>query len=163
MRRSFSLIEIIIYISLAVIILNIGVYFIWQVIESKMKVVAYQEVEKNINFVIEKISFEGKRAKSLGIPSFQGEETDELLLIKPNGQSVRFYLSDEKIVIDNNGQIIFLTTDKTEIKEMIFQNVSTAASGSFQVRLKIAYKNPEHRVEREASMVAQKTINLRDN
>ncbi|MBS4012835.1 MAG: hypothetical protein KGZ97_03605 [Bacteroidetes bacterium] len=163
MCKSFTLIELIIYVALTVIILNVGIYFTWQVIESKMKINAYQEVGRNVNFVLEKISFEGKRAKSLIVPNFLGEETNELLLMMPDGQKIKIYLLDNRIVLDNDGQINFLTSNKVEIDRMIFKNVSSSFPGSFQIILKINYKNSEGRGEREAMVELQKTINLRDN
>lgn len=171
MKRGFTLIELLIYIVLAAIILNVSVYAIWQIIESKAKSVSYNEVLNNSRFILEKISFEAKKAKSVEIPGKQGQEAKELLLKMPNNLEIRFYLKEGKLILerrDASGNIISgfpINSEKTRMAELTFKNLSPNLTRpeTFQVKMKINYYNPLGRIEYKAEISSQKTINLRDN
>lgn len=165
MKKGFTLIELILYISLLTFILNIGVFFVWQIIEAKIKNIAYLEVEKNLILALEKVSYEAKRAKSLEVPKIQGQETKELVLKRSDDSQIRFYLSDGRLVFDSpdNPTPIFITNEKIKIDELIFENLSSVSPGTFQIRIKISYNNPSKRSEYQAEISSQKTISLRDN
>lgn len=171
MKKSFTLIELLIYIALAAIILNVGVYFIWQIIEGKAKSISYNEVLSNSRFVLEKISFEAKKAKSVEIPKNQGDESNELLLKMPNDSMVHFYLKEGKLILERNGSTGILissfpiTSEKIKISEIKFKNLSPNQNrpATFQVKIKLNYYNPFQRIEYQAEIASQKTINLRDN
>lgn len=165
MRKSFTLIELLLYISLMVIILNVGIYFVWQIIESKTKNIVYLEVEKNSLLALEKISYEVKRAKSLDVPQPQGQVTNELVLRKPDDSLIHFYLLNERLLLDNpnNPNPTFITNEQVKVNELIFKNLSSVTPGAFQVKIKISYNNPSQRNEYRAEISMQKTISLRDN
>ncbi len=170
MKKSFTLIELLIYIALMTIILNVGIFALWQILESKTKSLAYQEVLNNTRFIFEKISYEAKRAKSIEIPQRQGEERNELLLKMSDGSLVHFYLKDKKLILERKNQagisIFFpLTSEKVRISEVVFKNLSPNPfrPQTFQVKMKINFYNPLKRIEYQAEISSQKTINLRDN
>lgn len=161
MKKAFTLIELLLYVSLMVVILNVGIYFVWQIIGSKTKNMVYLEVEKNMMFSLEKISYEAKRAKSLA-PFSSVQPSPELTLIKPNNSTVRFYLIDGVLWMDDSGPLP-LTSQRVKITQLSFLNLEPAVPGTFQVKIKISYNNPDQRKEYQAEMETQKTISLRDN
>jgi hypothetical protein len=161
-KRAFTLIELLLYISLMVIILNVGIYFVWQIIGSKTKNFAYIEVEKNILLSLEKISYEAKKAKSLSVPSSLGQKTSELVLIKPDNSTIRFYLIDGALWI-NDALLLPLTNQRVKISELSFLRLEPVVPGVFQVRIKMNYINPDQRKEYQAEVETQKTISLKDN
>jgi Tfp pilus assembly protein FimT len=161
-KKGFTLIELIIYISLAVIILNISIYFIWQMMDSKSRIVAYGEIENNLNFVLDKVSLEAKKAKSLVTPSGSGKESQELLLMMPNGQSVRFYLDQGKVILERNTTKLAITSSRVKVSELTFQNLSAVLPSTFQLRLKVNYGTDDLRMK-NIELSGEETINLRDN
>ena len=169
MKGGFTLIELIIYIALAALILNLGVYSLWQIMEAKAKSLACQEVQQNLRFILEKISFEARQAKSVEIPEKQGEESKELLLKMTDGSTIRFYLEKEKLILDRRNPVgvsVFpLTSEKVRITELIFKNLSPSLTRpeTFQIKMKVSRVNPLKRIEYQAEISTQKTINLRDN
>lgn len=167
MKRGFTLIEILIYISLAMIILNVGIYFIWQMIESKVKIVAKHEVERNLVFVLEKISYEARLAKLIETPSGQGQESQELVLLMPDNTKKRFFLEEGRLFLaaEEGSSIspLTITSQKVKVDNLVFKNLTGAGPGTFQINIKIKYNNPLSRQEYQAEVSSQKTINLRDN
>lgn len=162
MKKAFTLIELLLYIGLMTIILNVGIYFVWQMIGSKTKNMVYVEVEKNLMLSLEKISHETKRAKSLFTPAVVGEQTSELILNQPNGSNTKFYLIDGVLWMDD-GVALPLTSQRVKITELSFLRLEPTLPGVFQVKIKINYNNPEQKKEYQAEISTQKTISLRDN
>lgn len=166
MKKSFTLIELLLYIGLMAVVLNVGIYFVWQIIGAKTKNLAHLEVEKNLILSLEKISYETKRAKSLEKPQPQGQETSELVLRRPNSSLIRFYLLNNRLFLENPSNPSGpepITNERTKVDELIFRNLSSALPGVFQVKIKVSYNNPSQRNEYQAEISAQKTITLRDN
>ncbi len=168
MKKGFTLIELLVYISLAAIILNVGIYFIWQMIDSKVKVTAKHEVQRNIIFVLEKISHEARLAKLIETPQSQGEESPELVLLMSDNTKRRFFVDQGQLFLtrDAGGNVvpIALTSPKVKVDNLIFKNLSGGGGqGTFQINIKIKYYNPVGRQEYQADLSTQKTINLRDN
>lgn len=56
--KGFTLIELIIYIAIVAMVLVIASGFAWNIIEGKVKSTAYQEVQQNARFAMEKVSRE---------------------------------------------------------------------------------------------------------
>lgn len=163
MKKGFTLIELLIYISLAMIILNVSIYFIWQMIESKVKVTAKHEVQRNVIFVLEKISYEARLAKLIEIPQDQ-----ELVLLMSDNTRRRFFLDQGQLFLtrDAGGNVtpMALTSQKVRVDSLVFKNLSGGGGqGTFQINIKIKYYNPTGRQEYQAEISTQKTINLRDN
>ncbi|MFN3301726.1 MAG: PilW family protein [Patescibacteria group bacterium] len=171
MKRGFTLIELLIYIVLAVFILNVGVFLVWQILQSKAKLISYHQVINESRFILEKISFEARRAKLVEIPKNQGEESQDLLLRMPDNSSVYFYLEKGNLILerrDINGKIVSsfpISSEKIRINELSFKNLSPKPSrpATFQVKMKINYYNPSQRGEYRAEISVQQSINLRDN
>ena len=167
-KKGFTLIELLIYISLAMIILNVGIYFIWQMIESKVKVTAKHEVQRNVTFVLEKISYEARLAKLIETPQGQGQESQELVLLMSDNTRRRFFLDQGQLFLTrdagSNITPIALTSQKVKVGSLVFKNLSGGGGqGTFQINIKIKYYNPTGRQEYQAEISTQKTINLRDN
>lgn len=167
-KKGFTFIELIVYVALMAIILNVGVYFVWQMIEGKAKNVAYLEVERNSIIALDKISYQAKKAKSIEIPG-QGQENSQLTLIMPDDSRIRFYLQESSLFLEKNGNSAPLTNRKVVVEEIVFKNLSSVIGpapsfpGSFQVKIKTSYYNPLTRSEYQAEILLQKTITLRDN
>lgn len=161
-KKGFTLIEIIIYVGLAAIVLNVSVYFIWQMMESKVKTVAYGEIESNLNFVLEKISFEAQKAKSLEVPTNPGEEVKDLLLVDPDGQKVHFYLDNGTMMVERENSKLPLTSVRVNVNELIFQNLSAVQPATFQIKIKMGYRSEDLKINK-IELEGQETINLRDN
>lgn len=162
MKKGFTLIELLLYIGLMTIILNVGIYFVWQMIGSKTKNMVYVEVEKNLMLSLEKISYEAKKAKSLIMPTIAGEQTSDLILNQPDGSEIKFYLVDGALWMDD-GVALPLTSQRVKITELSFLRLEPDLPGVFQVKIKINYNNPDQKKEYQAEIIAQKTISLRDN
>lgn len=164
LKKGFTFIELIIYIALIAIILNVGVYFIWQMIEGKAKNVAYLEVENNLMLTFEKISYQAQRAKLIDSPS-QGEESDQLILTMPDDSDIKFYLENNSLFLEKNNISMPLTNQKVIVEDVIFKTFihQSTAPGSFQVKIKVSYNNPLGRGEYQAEIFGQKTLTLRDN
>lgn len=67
--KSFTLVEILIYLAIVSIVLLVGTTFIWQVIYGGERTSQYEDLREASRFVLEKISYEVKKANDITTPT----------------------------------------------------------------------------------------------
>jgi len=171
MKRSFTLIEILIYLSvLAIIISAVISFFIW-VNQSNAKTKAMREVIDNGRRATEVITYEIKEAKGIYFPtSVFSSNPGQLSLItskylpeEETATYIDFYICGTQICFKKESQDpIVLTSDDTEIKSLIFKEIATKKNNpSIQIELKIDYKTPSTNPSYQASATLESTASLR--
>ena len=64
-EKGFTLIELVLYLGITIAVLFAGTIFIWDIIDNKNKATAYQEVQQNAKFALEKIAQQIKSASEI--------------------------------------------------------------------------------------------------
>ncbi len=170
-QKSFTLIEVLIYIAvLSIIILIVSAFFLWA-IRSNAKTTAMREVLDNARRAMEIMTHEIKEAKSVYAPtsvfdSHPGQLSLEAKRYLPTGENttyIDFYLCGSRICLKKESQNpIALTSDRVEISSLVFSQVATTSTTpSIQINLKVDYKAPAQKPEYQASFVATSTASLR--
>jgi prepilin-type N-terminal cleavage/methylation domain-containing protein len=162
MKKGFTLIEFLIYISIFASILVLTFGFFWDTIFSNIQENIRQEIQENGQFSIFKISREIKRAKSIIFPS-QGSSGNYLSL-EMSDLSLNptiFELENGKLKITQGGNSsYFLTTDSVKVEEISFSNLSfNQTPGIIKMEIKISSLNPLY----QNSMIFKSSFSLLPN
>ena len=169
-QKSFTLIEILVYIGvLSIIILAIVSFVLW-FLRSNTKAKVMREVLDSARRAMEIITHEIKEAESIYTPtsvfdSHPGQlslETPKYLPGEERTSYIDFYLCDNRLCFKKESQdSIVLTTDNVEVSNLVFTEITTGDISSIQVDLKIDYENPANRPEYQASVNLKSTASLR--
>ena len=159
-QKSFTLIEILVYIGvLSLIIITLASFFLW-LGRSTTKARVMREVLDNSRRAMETITYEIRKAKSISPSSTVTH------LYLENTTNSEFYLcgtaSTTLCLKEGTDAPIYLTSDKVEVTELTFTQIATVTTTpSVQIELKIDYKNPGNITEYQASISITSTASLR--
>jgi len=169
-QKSFTLIEILVYIAvLSIVIVTIVSFVLWSV-RSNTKAKVMREVLDNARRAMEIMTYEIKEAESIYSPtsifdSQPGQLSLETSKYLPEGERtsyIDFYLCNNRLCFKKESQdSIVLTTDNVEVSNLVFTKIITGDTPSIQIDLKIDYENPANRPEYQASVNLRSTASLR--
>lgn len=166
MKKSFTLIEILVYIGvLGIVIVAISSFLIWS-IRSNTKAKVMRETLDQTRRAMEIMIYEIKEARSIYAPTTTSTQLSlETLHYLPEGEKttyIDFYLCGTQLCLKKESQdSITLTSDKVEVNNLVFTQVITGQFPSVQIELKVDYKNPTDRPEYQASVNLISTASLR--
>lgn len=164
----YTLMEILIYITVSVIlVLVLTSFFLWA-IRLNTKTKALREVTDNTRRAMEVITYEIREARNIYAPTTSSTqlslETSRYLPAQEETSFIDFYICGTQLCLKKEGVApIALTSDRVEIKNLVFLQIATNSSttSSVQVNLNMGYKNPQNRPELEASINSTTTASLR--
>jgi len=166
-QKSFTLIEILVYIAvLAIITVAISSFFLW-FIHSNTKARAMRETLDNTRRAVEIMTYEIKEAKSIYTPTTTSTqlslETTKHLPEEEKTTYIDFYLCGTRLCLKKESQTpVALTSDRVVVNNLEFLEITTTPTApSIQVNLKADYKNPTGRPEYQASVNLTSTAALR--
>ncbi len=166
LEKSFTLMEILVYIGvLGIVILTVSSFLIWS-IHSNTKTKVMRETLDNGRRAMEIMSYEIRESRSIYTPTTNSNQLSlETTHYLPEGEKttfIDFYLCNSNLCLKKESQNpISLTSDKIEVTNLIFTQVITGTIPSIQVDFKVDYKNPSNRPEYQASADLTSTISLR--
>ena len=162
----FTLIEILIYITLVAGILITATSFAWNVINSRTKAFAVQEVEQNGRFIMEKIIQSVNQANDITAPAIGLTDSQlELAMKDVLEDPTVFTLDGNTLKMSQAGGLqIELNSSNALVTRLDFTNFSTAnnKTKNIKVELTIEHINPENRQEWNYVDSFNTTIELRD-
>jgi len=163
MKKSFTLIEVLIYIAVLAIIVSVASSFFLWVIRANTKTKAMREVLDNTRRAMEIMTYEIKEAKSIYTPtstfgSHPGQLSLETKKYLPTGETktyIDFYLCGAQLCLKKESQNpVTLTSERVEVSNLVFSQIVTSGIPSIQINLQIDYKN-------QASITLTSTASLR--
>jgi type II secretory pathway pseudopilin PulG len=164
--RGFTLIEVLIYITLVAGILITATSFAWNVINSRTKAFAVQEVEQNGRFIMEKIASMIREANVVSYPAAGGSDDNLQLEMDDSGTLVNTFRLDNEVIQlqEDVGSFIDLSSGNVLVTNLVFSNVSTPdnRTRNVKVNLTLEHINPENRQEWNYVDNFNTTIELRD-
>lgn len=166
MRRGFTLLEILIYISvLAMVFLAVSSFLAWST-KLSAKATAIREATDNTRRAMEIITYEIRGAKSVYTSTSNSAqlslETTRYLPVGETSSFVDFYICGTAICLKKESQDpVAITSDSVEVNSLIFTQISTTTP-SVQIQLKLDYKTSAVRPEYQASVEATSTASLRN-
>ena len=165
-KKSFTLTEMLVYVAvLAIIVLAVSSFFLWTT-RSNTKTRAMREALDNSRRAMEIMSSEIKEAKSIYTPTTTSTQLSlETTKYLPAGEEttyIDFYLCGTQLCLKKESQNpIALTSNRVEVKNLVFSQIITSSTPSIQINLKIDYKTEAARPEYQASFITTSTISLR--
>ena len=148
--------------------------FAWNIIGSKTKSQAMQEVQANAYIVMERISHDIRNASDVDPRS-----AFEINIADPAHTTEAFVLTAHEVsitpivyTVDNGtlyvsrrgGTPISLTSNAVEVTDLTFSNLSSSAGTTAQVsiRLSLIYRNPTQQNSRYAELTLTTSAEVRD-
>lgn len=170
MKKGFTLIEFLVYITtLVIIVASIISFVVWSV-HSNNKAKAVRETLDSAKRAMETMTQEIRETESVyastsvfGVhPGQLSLETTRHLPVGEDITYIDFYVCDEFLCFKKESQDpIVLISDKVEITNLVFTHVISGDISSIHIDLTVEYKNPQNRSEYETSINLQSTANLR--
>lgn len=150
-QNGFTVMELSLYVTLVAVVLVMATSFAWNIINSRAKAFAVQEVEQNGRYILEKISQATRQATDISAPSTGTTGTALTLVMKNAAQSPTvFSLSGNQLTMAVNGApAVSLHSPDVKITNLTFTNLSSANGKSRHVRIQFTVQtvNPSGRNE----------------
>ena len=164
--KGFTLIELLIYIALVTGILIAATSFAWNIINSRTKAFAIQEVEQNGRFIMEKIIQASYSATDITSPT-RGNSASQLELVQKDltyNPTIFTLVNGAVQMRQGAGELINVSSDRIRATDLSFKNMSSAndKTKNVEVTLTLEHLNPDNRQEWEFSDDFTVTIELRD-
>ena len=141
-KTGFTLIELLIYITILGLVLIVITGFFWNIALGYVKENSYQELQQNGRFVLAKISQEIRRAKNVTNPGI-GLSSNFLSLEMPDSNQLIFLVDNGKLIMTKNGTDSILTTDRTVVELLEFNNMSYENTpGIVRIKIALSHANP---------------------
>lgn len=162
-RRSFTLIETLIYsalVSIAVSFVLLGVY---QIIESRYRSLARTEIEEETNFLMRKIAWVLNAATEINMPS-PGATSTVLSVNKPNFTPNPVVIAKANFaaaISYGGGEAIPLNSESVAVRELIFEGIGSAATRGVKVTLTAEFIPRSQLVIYNATSSVETTIYVR--
>jgi len=165
-NKGFTLVELMIYITMVAGILIVATSFAWNVINNRTKSFAIQEVEENGRFIMDKITRTAQGAQSITLPlaGATGSAMDLIIESAPV-TTADFILNSEHLQMsDNGGPYLNLNSNNVRVTSLEFKNLSSTdgRTKNIKIILSLEHVNPENRQEWKYSNSFETTIELRD-
>lgn len=166
MKRGFSLLEVLIYLSIAFVVLTVIVGFVFWLIDSNNKNRVIAQTMNSSKRAMEIMTYEIRAAESVYTPSTSNSQlslqTNKHLPNDEKTTYVDFYLCGTQLCFKKESQDpIILTPSSTEISNLNFMYILSGTSVSVKIDLTAAYKNPSGRPEYNFSTSLSSTVSLR--
>lgn len=140
-KKGFSLVELIIYTALSVVLMGVVIYAMNAILISHRIIKATRNVENSGIAAMDRMVREIRAAQSIdGANSSFGVSNGALSLIIPTDgggtRTVRFYLSSQKIMVDDDGVLTGqLSLSAIRATSLKFYSLSTTTSSAIKVEL----------------------------
>ncbi len=161
--KGFTLIELLLYMSLAMVMLAVLSGVGANVLESRTKAKAQEEVQYTGQFMLERIAALLEEAESITQPSPQASSSVLILQMEnaeENPTIIRF--QDESVQMQKGDQPSqSLVGNTIAISELQFHNVTQDGRGAVRIVLDVEAYNPKKLNAFAASTTLYTTINLR--
>ncbi|GEM_PF-1930298 len=166
-RKGFTLIELVVYLALVSGILVTATSFAWNIINSRTKAFAVQEVAQNGRFISERLVQVVHQAMKIVEPQ-PGESSERLLLTMRESADdpTKFIFSDGRLFMARgDGEPLVMNSDQVFVKSLRFVNLSpsNAKSQNLKIIIELEHVNPENRQEWRAAEIFTTAVELRDN
>lgn len=136
-NNGFSLLEIIISVSVFVVVIMLATSIFQSVVEGQRQAISAQHTQESIRYVMEVISKDMRQAvrsdaacHAGGNRIFNQDNSAELWFENKHGECIRFYLDGTSLMKDRDGVAASTTPDEIEVSDLEFIVKSNAVGVS---------------------------------
>jgi Tfp pilus assembly protein PilW len=141
-NKGFSIIEIIIYISIFSLVVLASSQVIVNIFTSYKDVVYKKSIENSAVVVLDRITRETRSAKFIDSSSMIGNTNSSLYLTLEDDDgeyTLRFYKDGDRIYVqERNGEVVPLSSNKTRVDSFFVQQIDTALSTALRFTLTLS-------------------------
>ena len=167
--KGFTLIEVLLYVSLVTIFLTGMVYFAWDTILGNIKAGVHQEVQENTRFAASRIQTEIRNAPNinLAISGFGIDLANNPGSVLSLTGPTPFYPLNMRVeegaleVKRGTSGWIAVTSSSVRVSSLVFYDLSDAGSENIRFKITIAHRNPAGKAEWEKEVTFETSANLR--
>lgn len=165
-KKGFTLLEILVYLAVALIIISVIVSFVLWIISSSNK----NRIVRDTMFVAKRamqiMTHEIKEADSVYTPTTTNDqlslETKKYLPDQEKSSYIDFYICEEALCMKKEAQNpIIITPDNVRVSNLTFKYILSGGSQSIGINMTIDYQNNSGRPEYETSINLESSMSLR--
>lgn len=164
--KGFTLIELLVYLTLVSGILITATTFAWNIINSRTKAFAIQEVEQNGRLIMERIVQEIHQAQGVSTPAVGGKSDSLSLSMRTANQDpIVFSLHSGRLYLSRGVSApVALSTNDIVVTSLVFHNIGTpdGTTSNIAIELVLGHRNPDRRQEWQADETFTAAVTLRD-
>lgn len=162
----FTLIELLVYLALVSGILIMASGFAWNIINTRTKSIATQEVEENGRLAMDKIIQSLRQANDITAPATGASDSQlQLVMRDATKNPTVFSLNSGQLQLSRaGGQAVSLTSNQVRVTSITFKNMSVASGKTKDINifLTLEHYNPGNRPEWKYVKTFTSTAELRD-
>lgn len=162
MNKGFTLIEVLIYITIIGIVVSGFIVFALSINSSRAKTYVVQEVQANARVALDLISQKIRLADDVVIPT-EGNSGSSLEIDMPGPDpNLTFSVTGGVLgIAEGVGDPTPITSDEVDVSNLNFTNLAESGErDNIRVEITVEYRNPES-VEYEYSQSLQTAVSLR--
>lgn len=164
--KGFTLLEVLIYLGVALIIISVVLSFIFWLINSNTKNRIIRETTGAAKRATDIIIYETKKANSVYTPTITIDhlslETHDYLPEQETISYIDFYICGDSLCMKKESQDpIRIIPDNMKVIDLSFTYILSGEAESIKINLTIGYKNLSGRPEYETSVSLESSISLR--
>lgn len=138
-ERGFTIVEFLIYAAILTMAIASMSLIMSNIFRVGVRTDVIQEVSHNGGFAMQRMGYTIRGASIAQI-----QENGQKLSL--DNQAIAFYISDKKLIMEENGQQYELTTSRVEVKRLFFEKI---AEDSIKIEMEIAFYNPQELTDYE--------------
>ncbi len=168
MKKAFTLIETIVYISIVGVIIVAASTLAINVFQSYEKNSNYQNIQNNSRFILNRITDEIESAEAINLADSIFDQDNGKLSLQTNSAQTNptiFQIESGILTIkQGTAESIPLTNTDITISQLNFQNLSAPkTSGTIKITITLNYLNLGNRADQNASLTLTSSANLHKN
>lgn len=136
-RSGFSLVEVLVYLAILTLVLNVMIGSLVLMAQMQERVVAGKVLDRSANLAIDRITREIKKSEGLDMSGSVFQDPDGVLLLEQADEGdVEFYLSgDNSLYMEKDGVTRRLTHSDVSLESFYIEEVAAGETQAVRVRL----------------------------
>lgn len=149
MRKGFTLLEVLLYITIFSIIIGSFVTFLIMVFETKVKNQAIRQVSHDGYFVINMINYNIRNAKDFNYPLKGNSSSSVSIQTYTTSTNPTIYYLESGYIYEKKGAAspVKLSSSRVVISNFLLNNISKGDPGVMTISFDVIHINPEGRNE----------------
>ena len=142
--KGYTLIELLLYITILGIVLIIVIDLLFKSLEASVQFRERNELEANASLIFERIKYDIRSATSISVPTTLGETSNYLSLIR-NGQTITYTKVSNSLNLSNGVSSDNLSSNAVIVENITFQKLGSKLEeqgGKQTLKINLTLTNP---------------------
>lgn len=155
-ERGFSLVEVLVYMTVLTLILSIILGSLTVVAEIQERVVAGKDLSKSASISLDRILRETRLSESINTEETVFDNPEGVLFLEREDVvgGVKFYLFEGSLYIEKEGEVGRLNHKNTEVEHFYLREIITEKYEAVKIEMKISYPYSNGSIEQSFQSTA---------